>query len=102
MDFKEEIVKFSVSHYKLITILVIIFTMATGALIPLIKVDTDPENMLSEEEAVRIFHNQTKRQFELNDMVVVGIVNDKSPLGAFSPSCLKNIYDLTEFSKTLT
>jgi len=101
MDFKEEVVKFAVSHHKLITILVIIFTMLTGALIPLIKVDTDPENMLSEEEAVRVFHNQTKRQFELNDMVVVGIVNDKSTHGVFSPSCLKNIYELTEFSKTL-
>ncbi len=76
--------------------------MALGSLIPLIEVDTDPENMLSEDEAVRVFHDQTKEQFELNDIVVVGIVNNKNPNGVFNPASRTRIYELTEFAKTLS
>ena len=50
-----------------------------------LKIDTDPENMLSSEEAVRVFHNEMKHAFSLYDMVVLGIVNDKHPDGVFNP-----------------
>jgi len=102
MDIKQTITDYSISHYKTVTVIMVIFTMIPGALIPLIKIDTDPENMLSEEEAVRVFHDQTKEQFELNDIVVLGIVNDKNPNGVFNPSSLARIYELTEFAKTLS
>ncbi len=102
MDFRQSIIGYSLKHYKLITIVMVAFTLATGALIPLIKVDTDPENMLSEDEAVRVFHNLTKEQFALNDIVVVGIVNNENPNGVFSPASLARIYELTEFARTLS
>ena len=102
MDIKQAITDYSIKHYKLITICMVVFTLALGALIPLIEVDTDPENMLSEDEAVRVFHNLTKEQFTLNDIVVVGIVNNKNPNGVFNPASLTRIYELTEFSKTLS
>jgi len=101
MEFKQKIINFPLKHYKLVTVVMVIFTLTLGALIPLIKVDTDPENMLSETEAARLFHNQTKKQFALNDIVVVGIINDKDPHGVFNPSSLAKIYELTEFAKTL-
>ena len=101
MDFKQKIATYSIEHYKLITAIMVLFTLLLGALIPLIKVDTDPENMLSTDEPVRVFHNQTKNQFALNDIVVVGIVNDKNPNGVFNPSSLGRVYELTEFAKTL-
>jgi predicted RND superfamily exporter protein len=101
MDFKQKIVNYSIEHYKLITIIMVLFTLLLGAFIPLIKVDTDPENMLSADEPVRLFHNQTKEQFTLNDIVVVGIVNNKDPNGVFNPSSLSRVYELTEFAKTL-
>jgi predicted RND superfamily exporter protein len=101
MGFKQKITEFSLKHYKLVTIVMVAFTVALGALIPLIKVDTDPENMLSEHEPVRVFHNQTKKQFALNDIVVVGIVNNKNPNGVFNASSLTRVYELTEFAKTL-
>ena len=101
MDFKQKIATYSIEHYKLITIIMVLFTLLLGAFIPLIKVDTDPENMLSSDEPVRVFHNQTKKQFALNDIVVVGIVNDKNPNGVFNPSSLARVYELTEFAKTL-
>ncbi len=102
MAFKQALTNYSIKHYKLITTAMVVFTLALGALIPLIKVDTDPENMLSENEAVRVFHNLTKEQFTLNDIVVVGIVNNKNPNGVFNPSSLARIYELTQFAKTLS
>ena len=102
MDIRNKITNYSINHYKTVAIIMVLCTVILGALIPLIKIDTDPENMLSKEEAVRIFHDQTKEQFELNDIVVLGIVNDKNPNGVFNPSSLARIYELTEFAKTLS
>jgi predicted RND superfamily exporter protein len=101
MDINRRIADFSLGHYKLVTVVMVAFTLGLGALIPLIQVDTDPENMLSEDEPVRVFHNQTKDQFFLSDIVVVGIVNNKDPNGVFNPSSLAKVYELTEFAKTL-
>lgn len=100
-EFRQRITEYSVKHYKLVTVVMIVFTLCLGVMIPLIQIDTDPENMLSKDEAVRIFHNKTKKQFSLNDIVVVGVVNDKDPNGVFNPSSLLRIYELTEFAKTL-
>ena len=80
MELKRGLVDYSIRHYKLVTVLMVIFTLATGSLIPFIKVDTDPENMLSADESVRKFHNQTKESFSLSDIVVVGIVNTNNIL----------------------
>jgi len=101
MDLKQKITEYSLGHYKLVTLIMVAFTAGLGALIPLIKVDTDPENMLSSDELVRVFHNQTKKSFALSDIVVVGVVNNKDPNGVFNPSSLAKIYELTEFAKTL-
>lgn len=71
-----------------------------SALNPL-QVDTDPENMLSPEEPVRIFHNRMKEKFNLHDIIVVGVVNDEHPQGVFNQESLTRIHELTEFAKTL-
>lgn len=64
--------------------------------IPDIKIDTDPENMLSEDEVVRVFHNQIKKEFSLYDMIVLGVVNESHADGVFNPETLRKIYDLTQ------
>jgi len=102
MKLKQYATDFSVEHYKLITAAVVLFTLLFALFIPRIRVDTDPENMLSEDEAVRVFHNLTKKQFTLNDIVVVGIINNKNPNGVFNPASLARVYELTEFAKTLS
>ena len=66
-----------------------------------VRVDTDPENMLSQGEAVRVFNTRMKRLLTLHDMVVVGVVNEEHPDGVFNPESLGRIYELTEFAKTL-
>lgn len=101
MDFRAKIISYSVKHYKLVTAITVLFTLGLGAFIPQIMVDTDPKNMLCEDEPVRVFHNQTKRQFVLNDIVVLGVVNNKDLNGVFNRASLAKIYELTEFAKKL-
>jgi len=97
----DTIVSWSVEHWKQVTLVMVVFTLLCAAFIPMIRVDTDPENMLSSSEPVRVFHDQTKRIFDLSDMVVVGVVNDKDPDGVFNPATLNNIYQLAQYAKTL-
>lgn len=69
--------------------------------LPAIAVDTDPENMLAENEEVRLFHHEMKAEFGLSDIIVMGVVNESDPEGVFNPRSLQNIFTLTEFAKTL-
>lgn len=115
MKIGKQITEYSVTHYKLIisTMLIFAFITILGAALPSIwpetfpflnplKVDTDPENMLPEDEPIRVFHNQMKKEFSLNEIVVVGIVNDQHKNGVFNKSSLTKIYELAEFAKTLS
>ena len=118
MTFGAKIANASASHYKMVTAVMVVATLiiATLAAVPSIydlvlgrhfpvlkpvAVDTDPENMLSEDEPVRVFHDDMKRLLSLHDMVVVGVVNEKNPDGVFNPQSLRQIYDLTQYAKTL-
>jgi len=105
---------FVTSYPKSITIIIGIITLILVLLAGLpsiwpdtfkmlnhLKVDTDPENMLPANEPVRIFHNEKKKEMALHDIVVVGVVNYVHPKGVFNPESLKNVYELTEYAKTL-
>jgi predicted RND superfamily exporter protein len=98
MNAGRSITDYALKHYHFVTLIMVAFMLALGALIPRIQIDTDPENMLSADEPVRIFHNQTKEQFTLSDIVVVGVVNNKDPNGVFNPQSLARIHELTEFA----
>jgi len=101
MKKESALIRFSMDYPKKIIAMMIILTVILGVFIFRIKIDTDPENMLSENEAVRIFHNKMKKEFSLYDMVVLGIVNERNPNGVFNPDSLKKIYELTEYIKGL-
>jgi predicted RND superfamily exporter protein len=102
MIFKSEIIQFSINRPKIVTTGMVIVTLLLGLLMIKAQVDTDPENMLSEKDPARVFHNQMKEEFSLNDVVVLGIVNAKDPDGVFNPGTLGKIQTLTEFVKALT
>ena len=91
------LIQLSIKYPKLITLFMIVTTIILGLMTLKVKVDTDPENMLSEDEAVRAFHNRVKKEFDLNDVVVLGIVNEEHPEGVFNPVTLKHVQELTEF-----
>lgn len=113
MEIGSSVAKFSVDRPKTITSVMVLMTACLalvaalpsiwpGSFSPLhpIQVDTDPENMLPEDEPVRRFHNQMKSDMSLND-IVVGILNESHPLGVFNPESLRKVYELTEFAKGL-
>ena len=74
---------------------VLVLAVALGSQIPRITIDADPENMLPADQSARIFHNKVKRDFNLYDMIVVGIVHEEDPDGVFNPTSLARIHELT-------
>ncbi|TQV77291.1 MMPL family transporter [Aliikangiella marina] len=78
----------------------VLFTLSIGALISLIKVDTDPENMLSRDEPARIYHNQIKQEFALSDLIVVGAVA-KTGETIFNPQSLADLKVLSDEIKQI-
>jgi len=53
-----------------------------------ITVDADPENMLEADQPDRVFYDQTKKDFGINDLIVVGVVDEG---GIFRPESLQRI-----------
>ncbi len=114
MNITEKITEYSLKRYRLITLLMVIVTTIFILLSALpsvfperfpylnpLRVDTDPQNMLPSDEPVRVLNDSMKKDLQLYDMVVVGIVNEKHPDGVFNPETLSNIYELTRYAKTL-
>ena len=66
-----------------------------------LKVDTDPENMLADDEPMRVFHNDMKDRLSLHEIIVVGVVNEVHPQGVFNAESLGRVYELTDFARTL-
>jgi predicted RND superfamily exporter protein len=95
------LIQFSIKKPKLVIAIMVLATLILGGMISMVRVDTDPENMLSEHEAVRIFHNQVKKEFSLHDVVVLGVVNETHPDGVFNPTTLRRVQELTEFSQKM-
>jgi len=115
MNTGSKIGRFAVEHPKLIASMIVGATIVLTLLAALpslwprtfaplhsLKIDTDPENMLPDDEPVRVFHDRMKEIMSLNDMIVVGIVNpEDEEHGVFTPQSLRKIYALTEFSRGL-
>jgi predicted RND superfamily exporter protein len=101
MKLGSSLIQFSIKKPKLVIAIMVLATLILGAMISMVRVDTDPENMLSEHEAVRIFHNQVKKEFSLHDVVVLGVVNETHPDGVFNPTTLQRVQELTEFSQKM-
>src|SRR3990167_4742876 len=60
---------------------------------PKIKIDTDPENMLEQKQDDRVFYDKVKREFGINVLWVVGIVDEE---GIFKPDTLRRIAKVTD------
>lgn len=114
MNLGKRMVGFSLDHPGLVTGVMVGIAAVLIALVALpslwpetfpmlsgVKVDTDPENMLSSDEPVRVFHNRMKEAMSLYEIIVVGVVNDTNEYGVFNPETLRKVYDLTKFATTL-
>lgn len=96
------LIRFTMGHPRLTAAAMVLATVVLSAFIGMVRVDTDPENMLEQDEAVRVFHNRVKQEFTLHDIIVLGVVNERDPDGVFNPATLKRIAELTEFAATLS
>ncbi len=66
-----------------------------------LRVDTDPENMLSPDNPARSFHRFSKAEFLLYDQIVLGIVNETHPQGVYNKDTLDDVFELTEYAKSI-
>ena len=69
----EIVTRFPKSTIAIFLIITIFFAMQ----FPKMKIDTDPENMLEQTQADRVFYDKVKKEFGINDLLVVGIVDEE-------------------------
>jgi len=87
---------FSLKFPWLILLITAVVTAFFAAQFPKVNFDNDPENMLSKDEPVRLFHHLTKERYALYDFVIVGIVNDTDTNGIFNVKTLQHVDRLTK------
>jgi len=86
---------FSLRFPWIVLLIVVGMTVFFGAQFPKVRFDNDPENMLAEDELVRVFHHKIKEKFSLYDFVIVGVVNETHADGIFNVETLGHIDKLT-------
>ncbi|MBD3272083.1 MAG: MMPL family transporter [Elusimicrobia bacterium] len=97
----KKLILFSINRPKTIMGIIAALTLIALIQFPRVTVDTDPENMLSDKEFVRVFHHDVKREFGLYDFIVLGIVNESHPDGVFNVETLNTMYAITEKIKPI-
>ncbi len=97
----EKLVSFALRRPKLVFAITGLVTLISLAAFIRIKVDTDPENMLPEDESVRVFNHEVKKEFALYDYIVLGVVNEKDNEGVFNPATLEKLYNITNEIKKI-
>lgn len=85
----------SVEKSKTIIAIAVILTIISLGAIPGIKTDTDPVHMLPESNPAVVLHNKVKNDFQLSDIVALGI-QSKDGKSLFHPQALLEIEELTK------
>ena len=92
------IIKLATGYRRSVFWLLTLITVVIAAFIPTITIDTDPENMLPDNNEQRIFHNQVKETFAMHDMIVVGVVNEKT---VHNQNTLTNLHTISTYAESL-
>ncbi|MBP1734920.1 MAG: hypothetical protein H6Q53_1207, partial [Deltaproteobacteria bacterium] len=88
------LVEFSVEHPKLIVVLSVLITMLFMTQFPKMRTDTNPKNMLPATSDVRVWNDEVEKTFSLyEDMIAVGIVNEKGVLNKDTLGKIQRITD---------
>lgn len=91
---KFSLVEFSVDHPKLIVVISILITMAFMTQFPKMRTDTNPKNMLPATSEVRVWNDEVEKTFGLyEDMIAVGVVNEKGILNTGTLGKIQRITD---------
>ena len=78
---KHSIIAASTNRPRTVYALLLTAVVVAFAMLFRIQVDTDPENMLPDDQPDRVFHNRVEETFGLHDAIVVGLVNEDHPQG---------------------
>ncbi len=102
---------FAMNHPRMVLkgVLFLLFILLLPAILPSIwpahftylnglQIDTDPANLLAQEEPARVIHRRIKAEMNIHDLMVVGIVNEQHPDGIFNPESLQRINELAQFA----
>ncbi len=87
---------FSIRFPRLLLLLILLLTALFASQFPKVKFDNDPQNMLSANEPVRVFHNVVKERFALYDFVIAGVINNQHPDGVFNVATLQRLHKLSQ------
>ncbi len=93
--------RWAMDHPWTIMALVLAWTMISIALFARVRLEPDLGNMLSAEEFARHFNEEARKQFNLHDALVLGVINDRDKNGVFNPDTLKKILALSRLAATL-
>ncbi len=92
---KHQTIRLATTRPRTVYVLMVLLTVLLGGQIARITIDTDPENMLSEDQPDRVFHNLVEERFGLHDAIVVGLVNETNPAGIYNVESLRALHTLS-------
>jgi predicted RND superfamily exporter protein len=93
---KQALLELALQRPRTVYAFAFLLTLVLGLQIPRIQIDTDPENMLPDQQEDRVFHNEVKEEMALHDAIVVGLVEPNHPDGIYNPASLGALYRATE------
>lgn len=82
------LVTFSIDYPKTVIAIVLAVTAVFAVQFPKADIDTDPENMLEDSQPDRVFYQKVKKEFGINDFIVVGITDES---GIYRSESLKGV-----------
>lgn len=82
------LVTLSIDYPKSVIAIVLAVTAVFAFQFPKAVIDTDPENMLEDSQPDRVFYQKVKKDFGINDFIVVGITDEN---GIYRAEALKGI-----------
>lgn len=92
------IMKLATGYRRSVVWTLTLITIAAAAFIPSITIDTDPENMLPDDNPQRVFHNEVKETFAMHDMIVVGVVNKNT---VYKQKTLTDLHTMSNYAESL-
>ncbi len=87
------IVNLGVKRPRLVITSAVLITIILAAATVLVKIDTDPENMLPSDDPVRVLNQSIREDFGTRDMIVLGVVDEG---GVLTPETLAATSPLIE------
>ncbi len=82
------LIELILDHHKWVLGVIALVTVALAVSLPWIQTDTKADHMLPENAPIRLLNDEVERQFDLQDPIVVGVVNESDSKGVLNPETL--------------